>query len=73
MVRADLPITQGKEQRTKNLNSKLSNIQHYAVYVLHALSPPSAARCALGTVYENDQQLLLHAVIIMASHQVIVT
>ncbi len=24
-------------------------------------------------VYENDQQLLLHTVIIMASHQVIVT
>ncbi len=25
------------------------------------------------TIYENDQQLLLHTVIIMASHQVIVT
>ncbi len=34
--------------------SIFSNIQHYAVYVstywkLHALSPPSVARCALGT------------------------
>ncbi len=25
------------------------------------------------TIYENDQQLLLHTVIIMTSHQVIVT
>ncbi len=42
--------TDNARPRTKNLNSKLSNIQHYAVYMccIPSISPPSAARCALG-------------------------
>ncbi len=34
---------------------------------------PKPCTLWICTIYENDQQLLLHTVIIMASHQVIVT
>ncbi len=34
--------------KAKYLNFKFSNVEHYAVYVVHALSPPLVARCAIG-------------------------
>ncbi len=43
-------------QRTKNLNSKLSTMPSI---VLHALSPPLAARCALDITYMNKLENLL--------------